>query len=123
MSVNITEVFMVVNKGEKAHVITRRHFDGDLRRHFIGEVKEVDGPTVRIEGFVYIWDSAKNQFVKKPEKRTSIIDLATSGYIVNLIPADVNIDKVVYKLSAQNNLVVTDSKSFSLDINEFGPRR
>ena len=34
---------MVLQSGEKVHIVTRRMFDGDLRRHFAGEVKAVAG--------------------------------------------------------------------------------
>ena len=30
---------MVVEPGEKLFIVTRRLFEGDLRRHFVGEVK------------------------------------------------------------------------------------
>ncbi len=29
---------MVLAQGEKVHVILRRNFEGDLRRHFVGEI-------------------------------------------------------------------------------------
>ena len=41
---------MVIDKGEKIHIVTRRNFEGDLRRHFVGEVVEVQDAAVRIEG-------------------------------------------------------------------------
>jgi len=114
---------MVISKGEKVHIIRRRNFADDLRRHFIGEVKEVNGRVVRVEGYVFIFDSTKSYYFKIDKKRTTVIDLADSGYIVNIIPPDVNIENLVYKESREKRLVVTDEKSFSLDINEFGIKR
>ena len=113
---------MVINQGEKVHFIRRRNFVDDLRRHFLGEVKEVDGQVVRVEGYVFIFDPSKCEYLKKVQKRTTIVNLGDSGYIVNIIPIDVNIEQLVYK-RIKEKLVVTDDKSFSLDINEFGINR
>ena len=113
---------MVISQGEKAHIIRRRNFVDDPRRHFIGEIKEVDGQVVRVEGYVFIFDPSKGEFFKKTQKRTTIIDLGDSGYVVNVIPMDINIEQLVYK-NDEKTLFVTDGKSFSLDINEFGVNR
>ena len=46
---------MVVEKGEKIHVMIRRKFETDLRRHFIGEITAVSGTLVRVEGYSYLF--------------------------------------------------------------------
>lgn len=113
---------MVINKGEKTHIIRRRNFVDDPRRHFLGEVKEANGQVVRLEGYVFVFNTSKNEYFKKIQKRTTIIDLGDSGYVVNIIPIDINIEQLAYE-NDEKNLVVTDGKSFSLDINEFGISR
>jgi hypothetical protein len=55
---------MVIDKGEKVHIVTRRRFEGDLQRHFVGEVLEAQGAVVRIEGYAFIWDRTRNEFTK-----------------------------------------------------------
>jgi hypothetical protein len=114
---------MIVNKGEKVHVIYRRHFESEVRRHFAGEIIEVSETTVRLEGNAIIFDNANNQYVKKTESRTTIIDLAESGYITNIIPREVNINELKYVLDNDMRLTLTDGKKFCLDINEFGANR
>jgi hypothetical protein len=47
-------MIMVLTEGEKVHVITRRLFDNDLRRHFVGEVKAVSDVAVRLEGYAFV---------------------------------------------------------------------
>jgi uncharacterized protein YjeT (DUF2065 family) len=84
---------MLVNKGEKIHVMTRRMFEGDLWRHFAGEVMEASEVGVRIEGYVFVFDTAKNQFVKRPEKRIRIIGIMDSGHIIKVIPPDVKLNE------------------------------
>lgn len=114
---------MLVSQGEKVHVVYRRMFDGDVRRHFVGEVVDSYETTARLQGFVFVYDSIKSQFDRKPEARTTIIDLAESGHIVNVIPRSVEIDKLQYMISAQKRLVITDNQGFALDIHEFGSNR
>ena len=110
---------MIINSGEKLHVVIRRNFDGDLRRHFIGEVVALTGSIVRLLGYTVIFDKTKNVFVKSREIRATIMDLAESGYIVNCIPEDVNIADLIYKYDNEKKLIMTDEKSYTLDINEF----
>lgn len=114
---------MVISKGEKIHVMMRRLFEGQVRRHFAGEVVETEGPVVRATGFVYIYDEMKAQYIKKAEERTTILDLSESGYIVNLLPGSVNLDDLRYETVNREYLAVVDGKGFTLDVNEFGVKR
>jgi hypothetical protein len=114
---------MVISKGEKVHVIRRRNFADDFRRHFIGEVRECDGWVARVSGYVFIFDQVKGFYHKIGQKRTTIMDLSDSGFIVNIIPPETNVEHIAYKESDEQKLVVTDNKTFSLDINEFGFKR
>jgi len=50
---------MIINKGEKLHVMRRRGFDGDLRRHFAGIVTESEDTTVRLQGYAFIYDETR----------------------------------------------------------------
>ena len=114
---------MIVSKGEKVHVVYRRNFDTEVRRHFIGEIIEASESVVRLQGNTVIFDSAKNTFIKKPETRTTIVDLSESGYIVNMIDKNVNINELQYIIDNNKHLILTDKKDFSLNINEFGSNR
>jgi len=49
---------MIVSANEKVHIITRRLFDEDLRRHFAGVVLEVAEGTIRAIGYAFIYDQA-----------------------------------------------------------------
>ena len=113
---------MIVEKGEKLHVIYRALYDNSTRRHFLGEVITVEGPVCRLEGFVFVYDQKSTEFIRKPESRITIIDLSDSGYITNLIDQEVNLDKVIYKYAPGIGLVATDNNGFSLNINEFGAK-
>ena len=114
---------MLIEIGEKIHLVTRRLFDENIRRHFVGEVVAVEGVVARTEGYTFIYDAKANQYHKAPEKQTTIFDLAESGYIVNIIPKNVDIDKLSYKTVDRSHLVITDGESFSLGVHEFGVNR
>ena len=90
---------MIVANGEKLHIIIRRVFEEDVRRHFVCEIAESEGAVVRAEGYTFVFNRSKNEFVKKPEKRFGIFDLASAGYIVNIIPEEVMLENLTYKYS------------------------
>ena len=113
---------MLIENSEKVHVVVRRTFETDLRRHFIGEIKVAKDSIARIEGYFMVLDKSKNTFIKKPSLRVTIMDLSSSGYWVNIIPKEVKPD-LEYVYDRNNKLTLTDGKSFVLDINEFGSLR
>lgn len=114
---------MLVKIGEKVHIIMRRLFDEYIRRHFVDEIVTAEGVIVRTKGYSFIYDAFKNQYLQSPEKRISIFDLSESGYIVNIIPKSVNIEKLTYKTVERSHLVITDGSSFNLGIDEFSVHR
>ena len=111
----------ILNLGEKVHIVTRRLFDDDLRRHFAGEVTATRDGRFRAEGFTFVFDTAMNQFVKRPELRTRVFSF-DSNQIINVLPNTVDISSLIYEVSSKM-LVVTDKRGFSLEINEFGLNR
>jgi hypothetical protein len=110
-----------IQMGDKLHIITRRQFAEDVRRHFVGEVTATSAGLVEVEGYAFVFNSAVNEYRRHPEVRRRVLSLGESGYIVNKIPLDVDLSAITYRLAAQG-LVATDGRSFSLAINEFGPK-
>ena len=113
---------MLVDIGDKVHVIERRMFDSDVRRHFFGAVERVDASAMRITGYVYTYDSSSSTYVRGKELRTRLIALAATGFVINVAPSETNVEDVRY-VEQDGRLTVTDGGSFSLDINEFGRLR
>lgn len=109
----------VVKVGDKLHIITRRVFEEDVRRHFAGEVTAASDELFEIQGFTFVFHGGTNEYRKRPELRTRIFSLADSGHIVNRIPREVDIGSLEYRV-IERRLVVTDMQAFELDINEFG---
>lgn len=112
----------IIKVGEKLHIIERRYFESDPRRHFIGEVLSVAHDMIRIRGRVWIYDTVKNRFVEKPEVRERAMILG-ERHIVNVLPADLDINELVYETTDASVLIVTNHKGYTLDVNEFGHNR
>ncbi len=111
---------MILEQGEKVHVMVRRAFERDLRRHFIGKVIDVSGVLARMEGHVYVHDAAANQYIRRPDRRIRVFSLADAGNIINILPQEADLEQAKYTQVQGKKLVVTDGRTFTLDINEFG---
>ena len=111
----------VIEVGEKFHIMTRRLFEDDIHRHFVGEVIATSETVTELRGHTFIFQSGTGEYVRLPEERTRIFSLGDAGHIVNKIPKTVDINAVVYKV-VDKHLVISDG-TFALPVNEFGPRR
>jgi len=113
---------MILETGEKVHIIERRYFPNDLRRHFVGQIVECTETVMRVKGRAWVFDESKGEFACKREVRERIIALG-ERLTINVIPQETSLEDVSYQLSPQNELVVTDGKKFSLEISEFSAIR
>lgn len=109
---------MILRCGEKIHVIHRRFYEKDPHRHFIGSVEAYEDGVARVVGHVYTVDTAKFQYVKRPELRTRIISIASGDLLVNIIPPSVNLEKITYK-QEKKGVRVSDGSDWHLDLSEF----
>ena len=108
---------MILETGEKVHIIERRYFMEDLRRHFVGEIIKCTEYTIRVKGYAWVFDAVKG-FVSKPEVRERVMPLA-ARLTINIIPKEVRLEDIKYISSRNKGLVVTDGEKFSLNITEF----
>ena len=113
---------MILQPGEKVHVVERRSFDTDIRRHFVGEVEHVDISAFRATGYAFVYDVGSTTWVRLPERRTRLVPIGAKGFLINIVPRSTNIEAVEYT-EFENKLVATDGADFRLDINEFGRLR
>lgn len=111
----------VVSPGEKLHVVTRPLFEADVRRHFVGEVLAATDVAVRLQGYVFVYEPARQQYVRRPDLRTRIVGLADGLQIVKVLPPEVLIEQLAYRLGPDGTLLITDGRHFSMDIHEFLP--
>lgn len=107
--------------GEAIHVIERRLFPDDVRRHFVGEVEASSDRALRVRGYLFVYDTGASEFRRKPEKRIRIIPL-DNRVILNLLPAGTVIDDIRYGHDAEGNLTLLDGAHFELDVSEFSTK-
>ena len=112
---------MILQKGEKIHVIHRRHFEKEPHRHFLGVVDAYEHGVARVTGHIFTVDHAKYVFFRRPELSTRIISLTSGDALINVVPPSVNLDKVVYA-QEKKSLRVTDGSDWHMDISEFAWR-
>jgi hypothetical protein len=65
----------------------------------------------------------RGEFLRRPEKRTRMVSLVDANIVVNVIPPDIDLEKVVYNITSDERLVVTDGSGWQLDVNEFSWHR
>jgi hypothetical protein len=109
---------MILEKGEKIHVIHRRFYEKEARRHFVGVVDEYEGGIARVTGYVFTVDPVKFAFIRRADRRTRIISLSSGDLFVNVLPRTVNVEAVVYR-QEKKSVRVTDGSDWHLDISEF----
>ena len=110
----------ILSSGEKIHVMHRRRFEKDVRRHFVGEVEGYELGVARASGYVFVIDDlSKHLFVKRPDRRTKFVPINSGDVIVNVIPGTVDLERVTYELK-DRSLLVTDGTAWSMDVKEFG---
>jgi hypothetical protein len=114
---------MILEPGSKIHVVTRRAFEADSPRHFVGEVLEATEVLATAEGFAFVRDPNRNQFARRPDARVRIISLVDAANVIFILPRDVDVASVTYTLTDKQRLIVTDGKNLQLDITEFGGGR
>lgn len=112
---------MILEKGEKIHVIHRRHFEKDPHRHFLGVVEACENGVARVAGHIYTVDLVKFQFFRRPEIRTRIVSLISGDLLVNILPPSVKLEKVVYKQEGKS-VRVTDGGDWFMDISDLAWR-
>lgn len=112
---------MVLSKGEKILVIRRRLFEKDIRRHFVGEIEEVSAELVRITGFAFIFDETNNDYKRRSKPQTNVFSLVDAGIAVILLPKEIDLEAIRYRMNDKGHRVLTDGKSYSLQVSEFGP--
>ena len=114
---------MIIKPGEKIHVVVRRAFAQDIRRHFIGEVMDSTESLIRTEGYAYLYDTNTNLFVKKNYSHVRIFSMVTGVNIICVLPRTANLKKITYRFTEKNRMVLTDGESLTMDVNEFGVNR
>jgi hypothetical protein len=109
---------MVIDEGEVVHIMERRSFDGDVRRHFAGRVDRVDGELIRLTGFVYGFHPGLRRFELRNQVRTRVCSMSDSRLTINVLPATVDPVKLRYQFRDDESLFVSQG-DWEMDLTEF----
>ena len=107
---------MVLKPGDKVMVVHRRLFETDQSRYFVGAVEEYDGGVAKVTGFTCV--RTDGGFVKKDERRTKIIPIASGALMTYQLPSTVDLDVVAFQDAPQQKVVLTDGRGFEFDMTE-----
>src|ERR1041385_1736255 len=88
---------MILKQGEKVHIIHRRIYEKDHHRHFFGTVESYEGGIARVTGHVDTVEPVKFSFMQRPEARTRLVSIVSGDVLVNILPASVKLEAIVYK--------------------------
>ena len=111
------EKAMILNSGEKIHVIHRRLVEKEPSRHFIGVVDAYENGLARVTGNVYTIDRTTFAFIRRPEKRTRLISIVSGDVLVNILPDFIDLEQITYE-HKKGGVRVTDGSDWHLDISE-----
>jgi len=112
---------LLLQPGEKVFIVDRRLFEEDIPRHFVGEVEMSSPVGFRAKGYPYYHNSMLGNFVRKNNPRTRVFTF-DNNLIINVLPDNCDIEKIEHIL-ADSGTILTDSRSFKMDVSEFGFRR
>lgn len=110
---------MLFNTGDKVHVLVRRNFDGDVRRHLIGMVERSSEHAILVQGRKAVYDNSSANYDILSEINSQVVSLVDSGVIITHIPEHVKLDELYYQYNP-GMTVITDGKEWTLRITEVG---
>ena len=113
----------ILRPGERIHVTLRRQFEEEPRRHFAGTVQTATDAVAKVDGWPWLFDPARNVFVRSQDKRMRLVSLVDSLNVIHVLPPDVDVEKLKYEVLQGGRYAITDGGDFRMDVNEFGPRR
>ena len=108
---------MLIDLGDSVLVSHRRMFERDEIRFFVGRTIACEGSLLKAEGYSFVRDLASGYIVKKSEKRTKILSLASAGYIVYQLDKGINIDNVDID-SGDGDAILVDGSRKIMNLSE-----
>jgi len=114
---------MVISVGEKVHVVTRRLFEEDLRRHFAGVVEGTTDTAIRVRGYTWVYERSSGEFIRRKAMRTMVMGTSDAGLILSILPETVELDNLRYAMDSKRKRVLTDDHGFEMNVSEFGAMR
>ena len=109
----------LLDAGEKVLVVERRAFDGDVRRHFVGEVEYATDATCRATGYTFVCNPGTGNFDRREPARTRLLPLADANLVLYVLPREIDLRAIRYEGSVGTRLSVR-AGDWVLSLDEFG---
>jgi hypothetical protein len=110
---------MVLEPGDKIHIVEHRRFQEDIRRHFIGEVEAATDQALRATGYLFLYEKQAASFTRDDEPRTRVFAIENTVGIT-VLPPETDIDNVAYQRD-DKGLAINDRAGVRFGIGIFGP--
>jgi len=108
---------MIFEIGDTVLLSNRRMFERDEARFFVGRTVACEGQLLKVEGFTFVRDVSNGYVVKKEEKRTKVLSLASPGYIVYQLPNDINVETIDIE-SGNGEAILVDGSRQIMNLSE-----
>lgn len=109
---------MILEIGSKILVAHRRLFPEDQARFFIGTVNAYEHGIARVTGHSWVLEQVRGDILRKPDLRTKFFSLASGTLIIYLLPANLDLEKLKILHKKNQETVLTDGASFTMDISD-----
>jgi hypothetical protein len=108
---------MVLQASDKLLVVHRSMFDGDLPRHFVGEVVAYADGLAKAWGFAFVRNAMSGEFVRVPDPRVRMVALGSPSLLVYELPRTVAVQSLRVA-SDESRLLLTDDAGFVMSLIE-----
>lgn len=108
---------MLLPNGTKILACHRRLFPEDQPRYFFGVVEAYMEGVAKVSGFTWTRDAA-NGFVRKRDRRTKLIAVASGSVLVYELPSQVDVEAIRIEQPSGHVVIATDGDKFRMDMAE-----
>jgi len=106
---------MLLDQGEKVHVMHHSFSDKPSGRTLIGTVELCEAGVVRIRGHIYTVDPTLGFPTRQPEAVTRFISLVNGDHVVTPLPATTVLENIIYRQDTQG-LWLTDGTQWGVHL-------
>ena len=78
---------------------------------------------MRVQGYAFVFDDYSKQFVRREDLRTRIFSFTDAGLVIYVLPGEAHIEDIQYVFDENNRRLITDRKTFSMNVSEFSVNR
>ena len=109
---------MVLQEGDRLLVSHRRLFADDLPRFFVGIVDAYEHGVARVTGYSWVRDQVRGEILRKEDKRTKIVAIASGALIIYRLPVFVDIESLQIKRGPHREILLSDGDDFEMDLTD-----